>query len=196
MPTELRVVTPTGEKVQLRTYWHGGPCRAPWSYHNALRDLRIAPHEIETHEGGWTSIKSVPETPEDFPDPAAWPTACSSCGTPVPAGHFLARGSPTDPAVPTYQVFQKTVYENPPRELQPGDIFPASWMPSSSGRFGIVMPDGSAWFNGEAPNCPHGHPGGDHACWTVTGTAPKLTIRASIDTGAWHGFVTDGVAAP
>lgn len=192
MPTELRVVRPTGERISLRIFWHSDP-PCPKGYHNAMRFLRVGPHAYVRNADGFEHIAPPDERPEDFPDPAAWPTACGDCGAPVQPGHFLAHGSMD---VPFYQVFQKTVYEDPPRELQPGDIFPAPWMNPSSGGFGIVLPDGSMWFNGEATNCPHGRPGGDHACWTVTGDPPKLTIRASIDTGKWHGYVTDGVASP
>lgn len=201
MPTPLKLVHPTAERISLRIYWYGPPdCREGWTYHNAIRQLRIAPYELVEWEPGVTVVKPPPEKPPDFPDPGQWPPSCEKCGTPVPPGHFLENGpgAGTGPGIPFYQVFQKTLYDDPPRDLAPGDCWDAWWIGGSpdQGRLAIMLPDGSMWTNHEATNCPHGHPGGSHVCWTVTGTPPKVTVRASIDTGRWHGFVTDGIAEP
>jgi hypothetical protein len=110
-------------------------------------------------------------------------------------------------ASPCYQLFTRTLYAAADEAgtghiLAPGDIYDAFWMMGSHGapfegeRLAIIMPDGSPWYNTTASNCPHGKPPGPHSCWTVTGTLPNITVRASIDTGHWHGFITNGVAEP
>ena len=50
----------------------------------------------------------------------------------------------------------------------------------------IKLPDGTDWCpDAPAQNNPQG--------WTVTGEVPNVTVRASIDTGLYHGYITNGL---
>ena len=49
----------------------------------------------------------------------------------------------------------------------------------------LVLPDGIGWCMDYVAN---NGPG-----WEVTGDAPNLTARPSIDSGTYHGWLTDGV---
>ncbi len=57
----------------------------------------------------------------------------------------------------------------------------------------IRMPDKCAWWhtNWKCTSAPFTY-------WEVTGEAPNITIKPSINIGPewWHGWITDGVMAP
>lgn len=204
MGVRLKVVRPTGERYSLRIYWYGPPpCCGGWSYHNAFRHLRDERKERVAGE----FMDLPPEKVEDFPDPAAWPSACSYCGTPVPSGHFLNRLGAAEDA-PQYQVFGESLWDDPPRPPLPGDVWDAWWAgppdtpPFTKTRLAVQLPNGDFWENGKATNCTHGAETEAYHCdWTVTGEPPNITVRASILSNAgkpteWHGFITDGVLEP
>lgn len=49
----------------------------------------------------------------------------------------------------------------------------------------VVLPDGNIWsMDAKAPN---------GSGWTVSGEPPNLTARPSVDSGTYHGWLTDGV---
>ena len=53
----------------------------------------------------------------------------------------------------------------------------------------VRLPDGTPWNVDQAASA--SGPGGPG--WTVTGEMPSLTARPSVDTGTYHGWLTDGV---
>ncbi len=71
-----------------------------------------------------------------------------------------------------------------PMDETPG----AMWPGTTDGREGwfIRLPDGRVWHTR------HRSTNESEGEWTVTGEAPTLTVTPSINTGTWHGFITNG----
>jgi len=70
----------------------------------------------------------------------------------------------------------------------------------------VVTPSGGHWnTNSRASNCTM-KADRQHRCWVVHGMAPKLTVdkegltcragAGSIQSGKWHGFLTNGILSP
>lgn len=123
-------------------------------------------------------------------DDGRWPDTCELCGYPF---------GPDD----EWQLHQKDVWEpaNPDRapdgleetELRnapPGAMWDAYWM-EGEGPDGLYLvvktPDGFEWqIDGAASNA-QGQPG-----WERQGEPPRVTVRPSIGTPGYHGFLIDG----
>lgn len=124
-------------------------------------------------------------------DDGRWPETCQLCGYPF---------GPSD----EWQLHQKDVWvpANPSRapdgleetELRnapPGAMWDAYWMPHSGGEDGrclvVKTPDEFDWvIDGPATNN-QGEPG-----WERQGDPPRITVRPSIGTPDYHGFLIDG----
>jgi hypothetical protein len=69
----------------------------------------------------------------------------------------------------------------------------ALWYATHDGKPAIMarLPDGNIWCSA--------HRADDGRGWTVTGTAPDITVTPSIDDtidGTWHGHIIGGVMQP
>jgi hypothetical protein len=201
----LKYVKHTGEREFLRVYWettlkpeeHSG-----WSYHNAMIPLRdiLDPHIFEKDNG--ISIHTVNDD-EYKQYEGKWPTKCEYCDATVPP-----RGTPDT----EYMIFYESLYDDPPRLIQPGDVWDVPWMHDSSDSWAVKLPSPEKhdiWYTYMiASNCNHGdlvlkNEKGEiigrtvHRCWTTTGTPPNLDVNPSIliNQGRpheWHGFIRNG----
>lgn len=193
MPTTVKLVARSGERKYLRIYWgttepsqHKG-----WSYHNAMKPVEdildpLSNEPIHTAKA------------DEFPNADDWPKTCEYCGEIAPKR--FSNGV-------NYDIFYRFLYGNPPRELQPGDMFWADWHPKeldARGHLIITLPNGVMWDSmGTASNCHHGAIS-DHQCWDRQGNPDNpetLTFSPSIFFGQgtsqeWHGHLINGVLTP
>jgi hypothetical protein len=184
------LITPSHESLRfLRRYADlpRGVCPAmpgPHGYHQAMAYLDRAPTTYDAN--GYIC------GPDDLPhDDPRWPRVCA-CGQYT----FLE----TD----TWQVFTYEMYravDGRPGEgtihpspapgvppVPPGAMWNAWWMEFWRKPDGLCLsvrlPSGEDWLiDGPASNGPG---------WTRTGEPPRITVRPSILTPKYHGFLTDG----
>ena len=113
-------------------------------------------------------------------DSPQWPDRCEACG--VPFGEDSIK-----------QVWAETLYTGAPderpfvvREAPPGAMWHLKWWPSNNPdgiSLAVMLPDGVDWHV-------------DDGRWTRTGDPRKpetLTVRASIRSPRYHGYLTNGV---
>lgn len=179
MDTEVRCfwLERSGQtRVSLRRY-NRRKCAAGLAFCNASFPLTIIPDE-DTQPSG-----------DSWPhDDNRWPTRCASCGYPFHEDDH-------------WQLNHVPLYQDPDgqlmtvREAPPGAMWDANWYegirePGPDGKWLMVrLPDGKDWYvDGNA----NGHP--EHvASWTRSGDVPVVTVRPSVNTGEWHGWLVDGV---
>lgn len=199
---ECFLIAPTDHaKVELRRY--GGDDCSVFGYHDASAEIGSASARITD------GVFDV-DAPEvgDHDDPR-WPTACA-------CGYRFTEDDHWQTHTSVWWVGadgRELLIQNAP----PGAIFDAFWMRG----YGSVNGDGPAWsvvcppgapdarghvwhIGSQASNCTR--KGEDHDCWCCHGEAPLLTVNkqpvagrstcdaggGSIQTGDWHGFLTDG----
>jgi hypothetical protein len=195
-----KYVKHTAEGEFLRIYWgttlnlpvgtHGG-----WSYHDAKKRINVLPLDkvagIAIHEVNDDEFKELSEKYQ-------WPTKCDYCSdNPPPRGTEGVN----------YHLFYESLYEEPPRPLEPGDIYATPWRHDSPDSYGVKLPNGSDWYTYlRASNCTHSDmievKDGityykQHKCWTTTGEPPNLDVNPSILSeqglpGEWHGYLKNG----
>lgn len=196
----LKYVSQTGEREYLRVYW--GKIDKPeehqgWSYHNSMKMLRdiidkdsnIAIHTVNDEEYN----KYLGQ----------WPTKCDYCNVEVPP--YKTQDS-------DYMIFYRTLYDDPPRTLQAGDVWDVPWFEDKPDSWAVKLPspqDYDIWYtyqiasNCNHPNTVHKNEKGEvvgrivHKCWTTTGTPPNIDVNPSImiNQGTqfqWHGFIRHG----
>jgi len=182
------VVEETGRvQLSLRRYCEQAcPGPSPFSYHNVSTVIGEAPEKL-TSEGYLESLDGT----VDRSDPR-WPSSCV-CGY-----AFLEDDH--------WQVNQHTIYRRPEtgdewvdRELPPGAIRQASWLPESDagplGKLLLRLPAGGLDWSVYGPSTTDDGRLGPH--WTITGQLPNLSASPSINAeGVWHGFLRDGVLDP
>ena len=192
-----KFVKRTGEREYLRVFWgdwnqikpeeHSG-----WSYHDAqvkVRDILDPNSNLAIH------------TVSDFEYLAHildWPKKCTHCSEVVPP-----RGTPNT----HYDLFYEALYDDPPRLLEPGDIWSTPWIHDAPDSYGVKLPNGSDWYTYLiASNCNHPEMHEtrdgvnyytDHKCWTTTGEPPNLDVNPSIlsckdSPKEWHGYLRNG----
>lgn len=178
-PVACFIVEDTGREQRYLRRHAQGPCPGSGHYHNAQVPYIFDVPVTLTPEG----FHEVPPDQPDRSDPR-WPVQCAQC-----AYMFV----PTD----TYQVFCQTWYARDTgerfliRELPAGAMYDAWWMPykGPDGKsWTLILPDGIEWMI-DGPSKGGGR-------WTRTGVAPKLTVRPSILTSTYHGWLTDGQLVP
>jgi hypothetical protein len=202
---KARFIQETGTRAWLRIYWgecpHGG-C------HNAMKHLADSDKLDQWELGG---------KPEDYPDPAQWPTHCEDCGAPIPEGHFLCTDGSYSDGLPQYQVLRKRLYNTASGQPEPGDLFWASWYHDPErrshcmywdncsdprGHLVAVLPNGHHWdIDSRATNC-GSKDDRTHRCWVRHGEPPNVTVDKAGDTcsagagsilaAGWHGFLVNG----
>jgi len=159
---------------RLRRYaLRSAPCPLPHGYHDAMVVLGEVPWT-----GGYLYGTDADGVPRDDP---RWPQACACGYVFEPADewqhHIERKWRRTD----TGALFVL-------RDAEPGAMWNAAWWPDKGpdGRcIAVRLPDGMDWLvDGPASS------GGR---WTRAGTVPRLTVRPSILTPGYHGFLTDGV---
>lgn len=172
-----------------------GECPAmpgEYSYHQAMTQVE----DVETvvdDEGYYAATPA-----EDYRGDPRWPTRCA-CGREfdqVDFGRGFGGGGDA------WQVLTHALYrrvdggagEWPVRDLPPGAMFDAQWLPWKG-------PDGLSLSVSLPPDEPDGHnhvwhvdgPSSSGGHWTRTGTPPNITASPSILTGKYHGFLQGGV---
>lgn len=172
------MVHETGEALLTARRYEQGIC-PNGSYHDASNDMGRFPDARDEVDGTWKSHDH--RKPEEH-DPI-WPTHCE-CGfqfTKAACSHVFAHHLYTD-GTRTW----------PQRSLPPGAMYEDPWAYHAPGpdgvRLAVVLPpEGSntIWH----PDSPSSTGG----AWQRSGVPPKVTITPSILTGAYHGFLTDGV---
>lgn len=124
-------------------------------------------------------------------DDPRWPAACD-CGEPFTpgdewqvneldwyegAGHRFAWG------IGSWSGPAGAMIRTPWRDV---DGRPPAWM--------VFLPNGQMWSTNERASVPGSNQAGPY--WTVTGTAPAITVSPSIDDQSparpWHGWIRDG----
>jgi hypothetical protein len=191
MPSRVQcfLIEPTGyETIFLRRYHTEYPispekaCASKYGYHNAKTFYA----RVES-----STVSSL--VPPSYDDPW-WPSHCEYCGFEFPIG---------DP----HQLYSESEYrraDNPDvkfslRDAPPGAIWNASWLVTHRRREYIApgnyvgkdgkclvvkLPDGRDWVvDGPANNGPG---------WEREGVVPNITVRPSISTPGYHGFLTNG----
>ena len=167
-------------RIELRRYAGGSKCTGVFSYHNAS-----VPIAVEVNPDQPKALGDDPRFPHDDP---RWPPRCE-CGY-----EFAA----TD----NWQVRYEQIYSRSDgggectlHDAPVGAMYDATWYPEKGpdGRsLMLVLPDSrpgihSVWTI-DLPASGGGH-------WTRTGEPPRITVRPSILTPGYHGFLTDGVLA-
>lgn len=183
---------PTGRAiVYLRRYVRlEAPCQAEpsYGYHNARRFVGYAVSERYRSADGHDLRRLVGFDEPEHSDPR-WPTSCA-CGY-----EFVDEDH--------WQVAREEEYRTaddrrgPFRDLPVGAMYDAWWWAMRGvGLDGIaltiVCPPGgleSHWHvDGPAT--------GSDGRWTRSGTIPIVTATPSIQTGQWHGWLTNGQLIP
>lgn len=129
-------------------------------------------------------------------DDPRWPAACA-CGEPFAADD-------------QWQVNEQEWYEGGGQRFTwgvgswngpPGAMIRSEWrdQPGRPESWVIFLPNRTWWNTNDRASDPL--PGGNKLgpYWVVTGTAPLLTVKPSIDdrgSRPWHGWITDGVMRP
>lgn len=190
VPCFLVEYTGKGRLYRRRYTLH--PCRAAGrpalSFHNAVSVLPEVVDDPIIETSGFRHLSFVhgPGTEEEARD-GRWPTKCEAC-------NYVFHDADE------WQIGTESIYrrvddgrEGTLRELGPGAMYEAFWLqPFHAGDDGkcwaVKLPDGVEWAIDGLSNS-----GG---VWTRTGVAPKFTVKPSILTHGYHGFLTDGVLVP
>lgn len=180
-------------RLSLRRYTEPG-CHGPgsWGYHDAsapIGDAKVIWEPAPDRDGLYLALR--PERLTIVEDDPRWPQKCRWCE------HRFA-GFPFNPQVNQHLYYRRadTGAETLLHEAPHGAVWFAPWMGKSwSGPDGksvmVKVPDNIDWcVDGPAGNAP-----GVERAWTRTGVPPKLTVRPSIQTPNYHGYLTDGVLA-
>lgn len=194
--TRLKLVEATGARRYARVHWgnnlqgHGS-----WSYHDASTMIEDLPKDQALDERGYHKLAIHSASDEEVhAHLGKWPTKCDLCGEAAPP-----RGTPGV----GYDIFYDTLYDDPPRPLQVGDIFRAPWFdepglpPNYTVRIGPTR--GDFWAtNMRAANCScYGKPRPPgHRCWQVVGDPPAITVTPSIGHPGIHIFIRNGEIVP
>ena len=180
MPTPCFLVAATNRyRRRLRRYCATADgveaCPKGHGYHEASTILDVV--ELDEHP----VIETYETSRIDRSEP--WPTHCAACGYEFTDASHCQRWFDQ-----LYRAGDGREWVQ--RDLPPGAMFHADW------RVGldrmqdgmcpaVVLPDGEVWFIGSEPV--------NGGRWTWSGIAPKLTVRPSIRTPRYHGWLTDGV---
>jgi hypothetical protein len=199
----LKYVQHTGWREYLRVYWYTE--NVTDHYHDSTTFLK----DYIQQEQPQPSKEATKEEYEKYKD--LWPKKCDICNEIAPAFGTLVKYPYHDhPTSVVYQLFHKQLYNNPPRELQPGDIWDAPWMAEGhNDSWAVMLPNKVYWYTYQvATGCNHSdlinkNDKGEiirtqiHKCWTTTGTPPNIDVNPSIlsDKGSkneWHGHIRNG----
>ncbi len=96
-------------------------------------------------------------------------------------------------------LFHIRLYDDPPRPLQSGDIYRATWLDvEGKPAYGVKFPNNLDWFTLQsASNCIHPlHKGKLHTCWKVEGTPPLITVSPSLGLPGYHCWIRNGEIVP
>ena len=172
-------LAPAGQtKVSLRRYSRNRGCPAGSAFCNASVFLLNIPEDEDQDSGDlWPH------------DDARWPNRCASCGM-----QFREHDH--------YQLNHTRLYEREDTgqlmtlaEAPPGALWDATWYDGARppGPDGIYLmarlPDGGDWFiDGPASGQPFAS-----RSWTREGSLPCITVRPSVKSSKWHGWLIDGV---
>lgn len=179
MPWPCFLIEPTGiASLELRRYTMDG-CRSGYG------------HEGKTLVGTAPLIKNARGYIESLPNPPPtdprWPVRCAKCGEPFPADAHYQHNQHE-----LYQAPDGQRYTTKFGDAPPGAMWVAIWITPDTGWVGpdglslaVVLPSGEHW----TMDCPSR----DGGRWTRTGEPPRVTVRPSIATRNYHGFLTDGV---
>jgi hypothetical protein len=124
-------------------------------------------------------------------DDDRWPAACERCGREFADGDQWQRNDNRIFRLPDGTEFP--MWGSFGRNAPPGTMVRADWHDAYSRHPGgaeswiISLPGGHEWVSTQRAS--------DGGYWTVSGTAPLLTVTPSIlctGTNGWHGFVTNG----
>jgi hypothetical protein len=183
------LLTPNGQaRLSLRRYSQSDarPCVGNFAYHNAMKFYMDVPErKVTKPDGLFVYQHDGPETVEDLPAGIEWPTKCDECDFQFREEDYR-------------QVFSETLYTQSDGDgittasaAGPGAIYDAEWL---HGNPDVCGPDGHAYI----AICPDGAewlidgPSSSGGSWTRTGTPPQLTVRPSIQTAKYHGWLTNG----
>lgn len=210
---------PTGQlRRSLRRYVSGASTCPIHGYHNVHYYLDEVPAEWVERDYGQGVVKHyadwIHEGPSD--DDVRWPMHCD-CGY-----TFQAQDKRQLFTEELWKKSDGTIVTL--RDAEPGAMWNAAWMAKwHRGPDGmclvVKLPNGLDWVIDDwASNCglvKEVAPGqgrqftgrDDQKCWQRVGTPPKITVirqscphcgvgGGSIQSGNWHGFLTDGVLHP
>lgn len=175
-------------RYRLRRYVESdkSKCPGPMGYHNALGEP-IADRAEKIAKPGEPFYGCHGTNPPEMVDRAdpRWPKTCV-------CGYAFTEND-------TWQIFANGLYRRKDNgEIMTWDDAPAGATAEATwwkdGEWMVKLPDGNDFMTAQrATNCrcPKDNP--SHRCWTTTGTPPLLTVTPSIQTGRWHGFLTNGV---
>jgi len=169
-------------------------------FHNAYTPLGEKPAMDD-----WFAFGKV----EDFPE-ERWPTACSSCGAPVPASPQEPKAVGESGVYLQRQVSVTRLYDSPSGEPEPGDAYWMDWHDPGECPFWencdgkhlwAILPNGHTWdIDGRANNCTMKEEK-THRCWVRTGKPEDGNVHVdknghtcqagagSIAVPGWHGFL-------
>ncbi len=154
-------------------------CPGYFGYHNARGPLLAETDDDPAQPD--VRCSNPPQVPRGD---ARWPAKCDGCD------YVFQEGD-------AWQVFGEALYRNAAGELlelrsaPAGAMWLSNWWPDRG-------PDGNCW----TVRLPDGHdwmidgPASNGGRWTRTGDAPRLTVRPSIQSPRYHGWLTDGVLVP
>lgn len=161
-------------RESLRRYASPSTCAAG---RLGIHDASVVLGEIDYPDDGYNGRGA-----DDFPhDDPRWPVACA-------CGYVFTESD-------TWQHNINRLYAGGDwrgilREAPVGAMWDVTWMdvwpvgPDGRALF-LKLPDGMDWgIDGPATNSPTG--------WDRTGEPPLITARPSIDSGCYHGWLTDG----
>lgn len=162
----------------------GGPkCSTGHDYHGAMNPLDVV--EAAEHPASVSGKLGAAGFPSTDP---RWPVKCEACD-------YVLKD--TD----EWQLFVKQLYVMPDGkvanlfDVPPGAMWTADWYGDSGD--GYKGPDGKVWVvklpGHNSNDWTFYGPSRDGGHWTVTGAPPNVTCSPSIGTGAYHGFLRDGV---
>jgi hypothetical protein len=184
MRIPLRIAEPTGRcRRDLRRFTFKGsaevPCSREWGHDATAVIGVITEAEAErVHGDNW---------PHDDP---RWPKTCEHCGYEFRPADEWQRNDNALFRLPDGTEF--TTWGGA-MEAPPGAMVRATWYDEYSRHPGgidpwlIALPDGGTWITSSEAT--------DGAYWTVTGTAPDITVSPSIWHNApsgWHGWIRNG----
>lgn len=160
-------------------------CSRPDGYHNAHSDPIADRPDPDFKRGDkYYGVCGMNPPEINHADPR-WPKACA-------CGYAFTEDDP-------WQISAGGLYRRKDngeivtwRDAPAGSVAEAKWWKENE--WMVRLPDGSDFITCQrATNCrcPKDKP--EHRCWTTTGTPPNITVTPSIQTGRWHGFLTNGV---
>jgi hypothetical protein len=196
MSWECFMVKTTGQEMRWLRRHAVGSCPGPYrTWHNAQVRIEDGPATWSDAiiTGTDAHYHSEPDVRAFLNDPR-WPTKCAYCDY-----VFAEDDKPKFGDRSTWGVWAELIYravdgrgEWPQRSLPPGAMFDAVWHRP----FGHIGPDGLSLTVQLPPGgldlwCIDSH-GTDGGKWTRTGVPPLVTVKPSIKTGAYHGFLQNG----